>query len=99
VRHPLLGHRRHGRLARGRRGAGAAGPARRHHRVRPAGHGRVDVDLRPGDVIVSVDGEPLATMSELVAEVRRRARRRGPLEIFRDGETFEVAVELGERPR
>lgn len=58
------------------------------------------VDLRPGDVIVSVDGERLATMSELVAEVRRRAPGDEVLlEIFRDGETFEVAVELGERPR
>ncbi len=58
------------------------------------------VDIRPGDVIVSVDGETLATMSELVAEVRRRAP--GDivvLEVFRDGELFEVDVELGERPR
>ncbi|MFU8840178.1 MAG: trypsin-like peptidase domain-containing protein [Nitriliruptoraceae bacterium] len=62
--------------------------------------GASSVDLRPGDVIVSVDGERLATMSELVAEVRRRAPGDEVLlEIFRDGETFEVAVELGERPR
>jgi S1-C subfamily serine protease len=62
--------------------------------------GASNVDLRPGDVIVSVDGERLATMSELVAEVRRRAPGDEVLlEIFRDGETFEVAVELGERPR
>ncbi|MFP4148386.1 MAG: trypsin-like peptidase domain-containing protein [Nitriliruptoraceae bacterium] len=58
------------------------------------------VDLRPGDVILSVDGEELATMSELVAEVRRRMPGDEiALEIFRDGETFEVDVELGERPR
>jgi S1-C subfamily serine protease len=62
--------------------------------------GASSVDLRPGDVIVSVDGERLSTMSELVAEVRRRAPGdEVRLEIFRDGETFEVAVELGERPR
>jgi S1-C subfamily serine protease len=62
--------------------------------------GASSVDLRPGDVIVSVDGERLSTMSELVAEVRRRAPGDEVLlEIFRDGETFEVAVELGERPR
>jgi serine protease Do len=49
--------------------------------------GAATVDLRPGDVIVSVDGEPLATMSQLVAEVRRRAPGDVvELEIFRDGE-------------
>jgi S1-C subfamily serine protease len=58
------------------------------------------VGLRPGDVIVSVDGRQLATMSELVAEVRRRMPGdEVRLEIFRDGETFTVDVELGERPR
>ena len=62
--------------------------------------GAAEVDLRPGDVIISVDGEPLATMSELVAEVRRRAPGEVVvLEVFRAGEMFEVEVELGERPR
>jgi len=62
--------------------------------------GASSADLRPGDVIVSVDGQRLATMSELVAEVRRRMPGdEVRLEIFRDGETFTVDVELGERPR
>ena len=62
--------------------------------------GAAAADLRPGDVIVSVDGEPLATMSQLVAEVRRRAPGDVvELEIFRDGELQDVEVELGERPR
>jgi S1-C subfamily serine protease len=62
--------------------------------------GAAVADLRPGDVIVSVDGEPLATMSQLVAEVRRRdAGDVIVLEIFRDGELLDVEVELGELPR
>ena len=64
------------------------------------GSGAAAAGLRPGDIIVAVDGSPLATMSELVAEVRRR--RPGDevrLTVFRDGTTFEVAVTLGERPR
>jgi S1-C subfamily serine protease len=64
------------------------------------GTGAAEADLRPGDIIIEVDGEPLATMSELVAEVRRR----DPgdiveLVIVRDGEERDVEVELGERPR
>jgi S1-C subfamily serine protease len=100
VRHPLLG------IAGQDVSAEIADerelPARRGaiiESVQP-GTGAAAVDLRPGDVIVSVDGEPLATMSQLVAEVRRR----DPgdvivLEIFRDGELLDVEVELGELPR
>ncbi len=62
--------------------------------------GAAAADLRPGDIIVEVDGEPLATMSELVAEVRRRAPGEVvELTIVRDGEELDVDVELGERPR
>ena len=62
--------------------------------------GAADADLRPGDIIVEVDGEPLATMSELVAEVRRRAPGEVvELTIVRDGAELDVEVELGERPR
>lgn len=64
------------------------------------GTGAAEADLRPGDIIIEVDGEPLATMSELVAEVRRRAPGDVvELVIVRDGEELEVGVELGERPR
>jgi S1-C subfamily serine protease len=49
---------------------------------------------------VAVDGEPLATMSELVAEVRRRAPGDVvELTVIRDGEELEFEVTLGERPR
>jgi S1-C subfamily serine protease len=62
--------------------------------------GAATADLRPGDIIVEVDGEPLATMSELVAEVRRREPGEVVgLTIVRDGQELDVDVELGERPR
>jgi len=62
------------------------------------GTGAADADLRPGDVIVEFDGEPLATMSQLVAEVRRLAPGDDVhLVIIRDGERIEVEVTLSER--
>jgi S1-C subfamily serine protease len=64
------------------------------------GTGAADAGLRSGDIIVAVDGEPLATMSELVAEVRGRAPGDTlTLTIVRDGEELEVDVTLSERPR
>jgi S1-C subfamily serine protease len=64
------------------------------------GTGAAGADLRAGDIIVAVDGEPLATMSELVAEVRRRQPGdEVVLTIVRDGEESEVEVVLSERPR
>ncbi|MTV26523.1 PDZ domain-containing protein [Nitriliruptoraceae bacterium ZYF776] len=64
------------------------------------GTGAAEADLRPGDIIVEVDGEPLATMSQLVAEVRRRAPGDTvTLGIVRDGERSDVEVVLSERPR
>jgi putative serine protease PepD len=65
-----------------------------------AGSGAAAAGLLPGDVIVAVDGDELTSMSQLVAEVRRRAPgdvvRFG---IVRDGARLEVDVTLGERPR
>lgn len=64
------------------------------------GTGADEADVRPGDLIVAVDGEQLATMGELVAEVRRHAPGDVlSLEMLRDGEQITVDVELGERPR
>ena len=100
VRHPLLGIAGQDVSAEDADELGL--PARRGaiiESVQP-GTGAAEVDLRPGDVIVSVDGEPLVTMSQLVAEVR--SRDPGDvliLEIFRDGELLDVEVELGELPR
>ena len=62
--------------------------------------GAADEDLRPGDVIVEFDGEPLATMDQLVAEVRRLAPGDDvDLVIIREGERLEKSVTLSERPR
>jgi S1-C subfamily serine protease len=62
--------------------------------------GAAAADIRAGDIIVEIDGEPLATISQLVAEVRRRAPGDVVvLEVLRDGAQFTVEVELGERPR
>lgn len=64
------------------------------------GTGAADAGLVPGDIIVEVDGRPLATMSQLVAEVRARAPGDSMrLGIVRDGEALSVEVVLGERPR
>ena len=64
------------------------------------GSGADAAGMLPGDVIVAVDGAELTSMSQLVAEVRRRAPgdvvRFG---IVRDGQRLELAVTLGERPR
>ncbi len=62
--------------------------------------GAADVDLRPGDVIVEFDGDALATMDQLVAEVRRMAPGdEVDLVIIREGERMELSVTLSERPR
>jgi S1-C subfamily serine protease len=64
------------------------------------GTGAAEAGMRPGDIIVAIDGEPLATMSELVAEVRRRAPGDVlTLTVVRDGEESDLEVTLGERPR
>lgn len=55
--------------------------------------------LAPGDVIVAVDDRPVASMSDLIAALRRR--RPGDavaLALVRGGEPVEVDCELGERP-
>ena len=56
--------------------------------------------VEPGDIIVAVDGEALATMSQLVGEVRSRAPGEVVvLTIVRDDGETDVEVELSERPR
>lgn len=64
------------------------------------GTGAAAADLRPGDILLELDGSPLASMTQLVAEVR--GRQPGDvirLVVFRESEEFEVEVTLGERPR
>jgi S1-C subfamily serine protease len=62
--------------------------------------GAAAADLRPGDVIVGVDGEPIATMAQLVAAVRgRQPGDEVELTIIRGGDEVMVTVVLSERPR
>jgi S1-C subfamily serine protease len=64
------------------------------------GTGAADSGIRSGDIITEVDGEPLATMAQLVAEVRSRAPGDVvELTIVRDGDELELSVTLSERPR
>jgi S1-C subfamily serine protease len=56
--------------------------------------------VQAGDIITEVDGEPLATMSQLVAEVRSRAPGDTvELRIVRGGDELTLEVTLSERPR
>jgi len=53
-----------------------------------------------GDIVLTVDGADLRNMSDLVAEVRRRAPgQRVRFLVLRAGERVELSVVLGERPR
>jgi S1-C subfamily serine protease len=56
--------------------------------------------MRSGDVIVAVDGLPLRSMGDLVAEVRRRAPGMTvTFEVLRENERLTIEAVLGERPR
>ena len=58
-----------------------------------------DQVLRPGDVILALDGKPTATASDLrfaVADVRPGESAR--LTVWRDGGRIDVDVQLGEQP-
>jgi S1-C subfamily serine protease len=64
------------------------------------GSGADDGGMRSGDVIVAVDGIPLASMSDLVAEVRRRAPGMTVVfDVLRGDDRLSIEVVLGERPR
>jgi serine protease Do len=57
------------------------------------------VGLRPYDVIVSVDGEPVKTHDRLIREIAdRQPGSSARLEYVRDGRTVAVQVKLAERP-
>ena len=56
-------------------------------------------DLRPGDVIVALDGQPVKKPSELSRDVALLPPgRQVTLRVLRDGKTRDVQVKLGERP-
>jgi regulator of sigma E protease len=56
------------------------------------GSAAMDVDLREGDVILSVDGDPISTFGELRDKVGASEGRALLLEVWRDGETFDAAL-------
>ncbi len=65
-----------------------------------SGSGAEVAGMRVRDVIVAVDGVPLRSMSDLVAEVRRRAPGMTVVfEVRRLDEQLRLEVVLGERPR
>jgi S1-C subfamily serine protease len=56
--------------------------------------------MRTGDLIVAVDGAPLRSMADLVAEVRRRMPGETVVfDVLRGDEQLRIEVVLGERPR
>ena len=58
------------------------------------------VGLRPYDVIVSVDGEPVKTHDRLIREIaERQPGSMAKLEYVRDGRMLTASVKLAERPR
>jgi serine protease Do len=58
------------------------------------------VGLRPYDVIVSVDGQPVRTHDRLIREIaERQPGSSARLEYTRDGRTHAVSIKLAERPR
>ena len=65
-----------------------------------AGSPGARVGLRPYDVIVSVDGDPVRTYDSLIREIASRAPgSTARLEYVRDGRAREVSVKLAERPQ
>jgi len=58
------------------------------------------VGLRPYDVIVSVDGQPVKTHDRLIREIaERQPGSSARLEYVRDGRTLSASIKLAERPR
>ena len=58
------------------------------------------VGLRPYDVIVSVDGQPVKTHDRLIREIaERQPGSSARLEYLRDGRTLSASIKLAERPR
>ncbi|HEU4449737.1 MAG TPA: trypsin-like peptidase domain-containing protein [Gaiellaceae bacterium] len=63
------------------------------------GSGAEDAGLRPGDVVVSADGERLRAVEDLFELLRaREPGDRLELEVLRDGDRQTIAVELTDRP-
>lgn len=58
-----------------------------------------EAGIRPGDILVSLDGEPLASAEQLLAALRAfNPGETVTAELVREGENSEVEIVLGERP-
>ncbi len=57
-----------------------------------------EAGLRPGDRILSADGEPVGWWDEFEERVRENPGERLRLDIQRDGETLERSLQIAERP-
>lgn len=55
--------------------------------------------IRPQDIIVGFDGEPIESMDELIVVIReRRVGQHVPVELVRDGQRMTLEVTLGNKP-
>lgn len=64
-----------------------------------AGSAAAKADIREGDVVVAVDGEPISGQAALVATIRDLAPGdKTTVSLVRDGSPVDVSVELGQRP-
>ena len=63
------------------------------------GSGAADAGIRPGDVITSVEGRDIATMTDLIVEIRSfEPGDTVSLTVLRNGQERDFDVVLGERP-
>ena len=58
-------------------------------------------DLRNGDIIVAVAGQPVSTLAGLYRRIKEQGEAgvQIPLTIYRDGKTFELLVPSSDRSR
>lgn len=57
-------------------------------------------DLRPFDVITSVDGQPVTTDTELQREIlKKKVGQKVDLGVWRKGQTMKIAITTGELPK
>ncbi|MBI4195633.1 MAG: PDZ domain-containing protein, partial [Betaproteobacteria bacterium] len=55
--------------------------------------------IRPGDVVVAVNGKPISETGALINETAALAPgTRGTFDVLRDGKPLSIPVEVGRRP-
>lgn len=64
-----------------------------------AGQGAEKAGVKPGDVVTAVDGVPVTSMTDLVAQVRKHAiGTDAVLTVIRDGKTITLRAPVSDRP-